>query len=137
MITGVEARQLVAGVSSYGRSFRMTDGACSGSFCSFQGDKLHSIASLCRRRIHSTSSLRTSIVRYQRSPKSLVNRALSHGYDGKIDCLSTSGQSSFSESTNGIPHSLHGTARYVNAEIGDIFRDHANYSIFESSIEAN
>lgn len=32
---GVEARQLVIGVSSYGRSFRMKDASCSGPFCTF------------------------------------------------------------------------------------------------------
>ena len=35
MITkaGVEARQIVIGVSSYGRSFRMSDGSCTGPEC--------------------------------------------------------------------------------------------------------
>ncbi|EEP79268.1 conserved hypothetical protein [Uncinocarpus reesii 1704] len=41
---GVEARQLVIGVTSYGRSFRMNDPSCSGPFCTFAGDKNHSMA---------------------------------------------------------------------------------------------
>ncbi|BAE60282.1 unnamed protein product [Aspergillus oryzae RIB40] len=46
MITkaGVEARQLVIGITSYARSFRMTDASCSGPFCTFAGDKRHSMA---------------------------------------------------------------------------------------------
>ncbi|KAK5993501.1 Killer toxin subunits alpha/beta [Cladobotryum mycophilum] len=46
MITkaGVEARQIIIGVSSYGRSFRMTDASCSGPFCTFTGDRDHSMA---------------------------------------------------------------------------------------------
>lgn len=46
MITkaGVEARQIVIGVSSYGRSFRMRDGSCSGPECTYTGDKSHSMA---------------------------------------------------------------------------------------------
>ncbi|KAH3015121.1 hypothetical protein KXW60_007897 [Aspergillus fumigatus] len=47
MITkaGVEARQLVVGVTSYGRSFRMNDASCSGPFCTYAGDRTHSMAS--------------------------------------------------------------------------------------------
>ncbi|KAL7923815.1 hypothetical protein ACQKWADRAFT_325558 [Trichoderma austrokoningii] len=46
MITksGVEARKLVVGTVSYGRSFRMSDASCSGSLCTFTGDKTHSMA---------------------------------------------------------------------------------------------
>lgn len=46
MITkaGVEARQLVIGTFSYGRSFRMSDASCSGPFCTFTGDKTLSMA---------------------------------------------------------------------------------------------
>jgi chitinase len=46
MITkaGVEAQQIVIGVSSYGRSFRMNDASCSGPFCTYSGDKNHSMA---------------------------------------------------------------------------------------------
>ncbi|KAF7157662.1 hypothetical protein CNMCM5623_002036 [Aspergillus felis] len=46
MITkaGVEARQIVIGVSSYGRSFRMNDASCSGPFCTYAGDRTHSMA---------------------------------------------------------------------------------------------
>ncbi|KAB8218928.1 hypothetical protein BDV33DRAFT_192403 [Aspergillus novoparasiticus] len=46
MITkaGVEARQLVIGITSYARSFRMNDASCSGPFCTFAGDKRHSMA---------------------------------------------------------------------------------------------
>ncbi|KAE8385657.1 hypothetical protein BDV23DRAFT_190665 [Aspergillus alliaceus] len=46
MITkaGVEARQLVIGITSYGRSFRMNDASCSGPFCTFAGDRTHSMA---------------------------------------------------------------------------------------------
>ncbi|QGA13088.1 hypothetical protein EYB26_000733 [Talaromyces marneffei] len=46
MITkaGVEAQQIVVGVSSYGRSFRMNDASCSGPFCTYGGDKYHSLA---------------------------------------------------------------------------------------------
>ncbi|KAE8327990.1 hypothetical protein BDV39DRAFT_214550 [Aspergillus sergii] len=46
MITkaGVEARQLIIGITSYARSFRMNDASCSGPFCTFAGDKRHSMA---------------------------------------------------------------------------------------------
>ncbi|RHZ55467.1 hypothetical protein CDV55_101207 [Aspergillus turcosus] len=46
MITkaGVEARQLVIGITSYGRSFRMKDSSCSGPLCTFAGDRNHSKA---------------------------------------------------------------------------------------------
>jgi chitinase len=46
MITkaGVEARQLVIGISSYGRSFRMNDESCSGPFCTYAGDRNQSMA---------------------------------------------------------------------------------------------
>ncbi len=39
MITkaGVEARQIVVGVASYGRSFKMTDSKCKGAMCRFVG----------------------------------------------------------------------------------------------------
>jgi hypothetical protein len=36
---GVEARKIIVGVSSYGRSFRMADENCSGPFCTFVGAK--------------------------------------------------------------------------------------------------
>ncbi|KAK2590717.1 hypothetical protein QQS21_011588 [Conoideocrella luteorostrata] len=41
---GVEARQLVIGISSYGRSFRMNDASCSSPLCTFAGDRTHSMA---------------------------------------------------------------------------------------------
>jgi chitinase len=41
---GVEARQVVIGISSYGRSFRMNDASCSGPLCTFAGDRNHSMA---------------------------------------------------------------------------------------------
>ncbi|RMZ41946.1 class V chitinase [Aspergillus flavus] len=41
---GVEARQLVINITSYARSFRITDASCSGPFCTFAGDKRHSMA---------------------------------------------------------------------------------------------
>lgn len=46
MITkaGVEAQQIVVGVSSYGRSFRMNDESCSGPLCTYGGEKYHSLA---------------------------------------------------------------------------------------------
>lgn len=46
MITkaGVETRKLVIGVSSYGRSFRMSDDSCSGPLCTYTGDSTHSMA---------------------------------------------------------------------------------------------
>ena len=46
MITkaGVEARQLIIGVSSYGRSFRMSDASCSSPSCTFLGDRSNSMA---------------------------------------------------------------------------------------------
>lgn len=36
---GVEARKLVVGVSSYGRSFKMSSARCKGPTCSFTGPK--------------------------------------------------------------------------------------------------
>ncbi|KAE8404906.1 hypothetical protein BDV37DRAFT_293585 [Aspergillus pseudonomiae] len=46
MITkaGVEARQVVIGVTSYARSFRMTDESCSGPLCTYAGAKYQSAA---------------------------------------------------------------------------------------------
>lgn len=40
MITkaGVEARQVVVGVSSYGRSFQMSNANCKGPMCTFTGN---------------------------------------------------------------------------------------------------
>lgn len=41
---GVKSKQIVVGVTSYGRSFRMADQNCSGPFCTFLGGKSDSRA---------------------------------------------------------------------------------------------
>ncbi|KAL6700983.1 hypothetical protein J3F84DRAFT_402901 [Trichoderma pleuroticola] len=41
---GVKSKQIVVGVTSYGRSFRMADQKCSGPFCTFLGGKSDSRA---------------------------------------------------------------------------------------------
>lgn len=46
MITkaGLETSQIVIGVTSYGRSFRMSQSSCSGPLCTFEGSRSQSIA---------------------------------------------------------------------------------------------
>ncbi|KAJ6784672.1 hypothetical protein PWT90_00415 [Aphanocladium album] len=41
---GVESRKIVVGISSYGRSFRMSDPSCSGPMCTYTGTRDHSEA---------------------------------------------------------------------------------------------
>lgn len=41
---GVETRKIVVGISSYGRSFRMSDPLCSGPMCTYTGTRTHSEA---------------------------------------------------------------------------------------------
>jgi len=41
---GVSSQKIVVGITSHGRSFRMSDTSCSGPFCKFTGDSRHSMA---------------------------------------------------------------------------------------------
>lgn len=41
---GLETRQLVIGITSYGRSFRMSQTSCSGPLCTFEGSRSQSLA---------------------------------------------------------------------------------------------